>query len=89
MTINRSFTLTTNSGSFIDENLSAFNRVSGDNYVLFFSGSEKVQDVEVNFSKVNSAGDRGDFEDRDAILNTSGSAVNCVRYSRNRPRVEI
>jgi len=70
----RSFTLTTNSGSFIDENLGAFNYKSGDNYYFFFSGSEKVQDVEVNFSKVNSAGDRGDFEDRDAILNTSGSA---------------
>ena len=70
----RSFTLTTNSGSFIDENLSAFNKVDGANYVFFYSGSEKVQDVEVNYSKLNSAGDRGDFEDRDAILNTSGSS---------------
>ena len=69
----RGFYLTT-SGSEIDENLNAFNKVDGSSYVFFFSGSgEDVGAVEVHYASENSAGNRGDFEDRDPVLNTSGS----------------
>ena len=69
----RGFYLTT-SGSEIDENLNAFNKVDGSNYVFFFSGSgEDVGAVEVHYASENSAGNRGDFEDRDPVLNASGS----------------
>ena len=70
----RGFYLTT-SGSEINENLNAFNKVDGNNYVFFISGAiEDIGAVEVHYAEGTTAGNRGDFEDKDPVLNTSGSA---------------
>ena len=69
----RGFYLTT-SGSEIDENLNAFNKVDGSNYVFFVSGAiEDIGAVEVHYAESTTAGNRGDFEDKDPVLNASGS----------------
>ena len=73
----RAFTVST--GSLIASNLGAFNQVSGSSYVFFVSASEdsdigKNDGVTVHYSKDNTAGNRGDFEDRDPVNNAGGNA---------------
>ena len=72
----RAFTVQT--GSLVAENISAANRKDGDNYIFFVSGAEDAgignTGVTVRYAKNNTAGNRGDFEDRDAVLNEGGSS---------------
>ena len=72
----RAFTISSGS-STISANLGAFNKVDGDNYVFFVSASVDDMDdagVKVHFVNENSAGNRGDFEDRDPVNNAGGNA---------------
>tara|TARA_B100001057_G_scaffold168598_1_gene169335 strand:- start:9436 stop:11043 length:1608 start_codon:yes stop_codon:yes gene_type:complete len=63
------------SGTGVSENLNAFNKVDGSNYVFFVSGAiEDIAGLEVHYADGTSAGNRGDFEDKDPVLNASGSA---------------
>ena len=72
----RAFTISSGS-STITSQLGAFNKVDGGNYVFFVSASVDDMDdagVKVHFANDNTAGNRGDFEDRDPVNNAGGNA---------------
>ena len=60
-------------GTELVETLGDFNKVSGTNYVFFVSASSDagIDACTINYANVPASTNRGDFEDRDPINNTS------------------
>ena len=63
-------------GGDLGETIGEHNRVEGANYVFFVSGAAdaNIDAVDVNIENVPASTNRGDFEDRDPVNNSGGSA---------------
>ena len=73
----RAFTIVdAGDGSELGETIGEHNRVEGSNYVFFVSGAAdaNIDAVDVQFANVPASTNRGDFEDRDPVNNSGGSA---------------
>ena len=64
----------------VAENVGEHNRVSGDDYVFFVSASAGagIDGVQVKYAAVPADYDRGDFEDRDPVLNAGAASSGTI-----------
>ena len=64
----------------VAENVGEHNRVSGDDYVFFVSASDGagIDGVQVKYATVPADYDRGDFEDRDPVMNAGAASSGTI-----------